>query len=88
MFHFEEVELECVGELAYLDKMLNDTGRVEQAIAAGVRAVWMKFRGELGGILCMQGASLWMKGVVYKMCVCSMLTYGEETWEMKVGVFQ
>ena len=42
--------------------MLNDTGGVEQAVAARVRAAWMKFR-ELGGILCMQGASLRMKGV-------------------------
>ena len=47
----------------------------------------MKFR-ELGGILCMRGASLRMKGVVYKACVHSVLTYGAETWAMKVGVFQ
>ena len=47
----------------------------------------MKFR-ELGGILCMRGASLRMKGVAYKACVCSMLTYGAETWMMKAGVFQ
>ena len=47
----------------------------------------MKFR-ELGGILCMQGTSLRMKGVVYKVCVHSVLTYGAETWVMKAGVFQ
>ena len=29
-----------------------------------------------------------MKGVVYKACVCSMLTYEAETWVMKAGVFQ
>ena len=63
------------------------TGGVEQAVAARVRAVWMKFR-ELGGVLCMQGASLRMKDVVYKACVCSVLTYGAETWAMKAGVFQ
>ena len=67
--------------------MLNDTGGVEQAVAARVRAAWMKFR-ELGGILCMQGASLRMKVVVYTACVYSILTYGAETWGMKVGVFQ
>ena len=61
-FHFEDVELECVGEFAYLGDMLNDTGRVEQAVAARVKAAWIKFR-ELCGILCMQGASLRMKGV-------------------------
>ena len=43
---------------------------------------------ELGGILCMRGASLRMKDVVYKACVCSMLTYGAETWAIKAGVFQ
>ena len=47
----------------------------------------MKFR-ELNGILCTRGASLRMKGVVYKACVRSMLTYGAETWAMKAGVFQ
>ena len=67
--------------------MLNDIGGVEQAVAARVRASWMKFR-ELGGILCTQGASLRIKDVVYKACVHSMLTYGRETLVMKVGVFQ
>ena len=61
-FRFENVKLECVYEFAYLGDKLNDTGGVEQAVAARVRAAWMKFR-ELGGILCMRGASLRMKGV-------------------------
>ena len=86
-FRFEDVELECVGEFAYLGDTLNDTGGVEQAVAARVRAAWMKFR-ELGEILCMRGASLRMKGVEYKECVGSVLMYGAETWVMKVGVFQ
>ena len=29
-----------------------------------------------------------MKGVVYKVRVCSVLTYGAETWAMKTGVLQ
>ena len=51
---------------------------MEQAVAARVRAAWMKFR-ELGGILCTQVASLRMKGVVYKACVRSVLTYGADS---------
>ena len=86
-FHFEVVKLECVYEFAYLGDMLNDTGGVKQAVAARVRAAWMKFR-ELGGIFCTRGASLRSKDVVYKACVRSVLTYGAETWSMKVGVFQ
>ena len=73
-FRFEDVKLECVGEFAYLGDMLNDTGGVEQAVAARVRAAWMKFR-ELDGILCTRGASLRMKGVMYKACVQRVLTY-------------
>ena len=80
-FRFD-VKLECVCKFVYLGDMLNDAGRVEQAVATRVRAAWMKFK-ELGGILCMRGASLRMKGVVYKACVRSMLTYGAETWALK-----
>ena len=36
-FHFEDVKLECVYEFAYLGDMLNDTGGVEQAVAASSR---------------------------------------------------
>ena len=67
--------------------MLNDTGGVEQAVATRVKAAWMKFS-ELGGILCTREVSLRMKGVVYKTCVRIVLTYGEDIWVMKVGVFQ
>ena len=62
-FCFEDIELDCVGEFAYLGDMLNDTGVVKQAVAARVRAAWMKFR-ELGGIMCTRGASSRMKGAV------------------------
>ena len=47
----------------------------------------MKLR-ELGGMLCMRGASFRMKAVVYKACLHSVLTYGAETLAMKVVVFQ
>ena len=63
-FRFEDVKLECVCEFAYLGNMLNDTDGVEQAVAARVRTAGMKFR-KLCGILCMQGASLRMKGIVH-----------------------
>ena len=46
----------CLGDL------LNDTGGVDQAVAARLRAARTKFR-ELGGILYTRGASVRMKGV-------------------------
>ena len=36
-FSFEDVELECVAEFAYLGDMLDDTGGVELAVASRVR---------------------------------------------------
>ena len=36
------MKLKCVYEFACLGNMLNDTGGVEQAVAARVRAAWMK----------------------------------------------
>ena len=75
-FRFEDVELECVGKFAYFGDMFNHAGGV--AVAARVKAAWMKFR-ELGGILCTQLASLRMKGIEYETCVLSVLTYDAET---------
>ena len=46
-FCFDDVKLECVGQFVYLGDMLS-----EQAVAASVRAAWMKFK-DLRGILCM-----------------------------------
>ena len=34
-FHFEDVQLECVGEFAYLGDMLNVKREVEQAVYVG-----------------------------------------------------
>ena len=51
-FRFEDVKLECFCKFVYLGDMLNDTGGVEQAVAARVTATCMKFR-ELGGKLLM-----------------------------------
>ena len=51
-FHFEDSQLECVYEFAYLGDMLNDAGGMEQTVAARTRAAWMRFK-EFSGILCM-----------------------------------
>ena len=48
-----------------------------------VRCAWGKFR-ELAPILTSRGASLKVKGKVYSACVQCVMTYGSETWPMRV----
>ena len=43
-----------------------------------------KFR-ELSPILTVRGMSLKMKGKIYGACVQSVMTYGSETWALKVS---
>jgi hypothetical protein len=44
---------------------------------------WNKL-GELTPILTSRGASLKVKGKVYSACVQCVMTYGSETWPMRV----
>ena len=60
---------------------------MEVAARARVRCVWAKFK-ELSPILTARGASYRIKGKIYRACVQSVLTYGNETWAMKVANMQ
>ena len=48
-----------------------------------VKSAWAKFR-ELAPILTARGASLKVKGKVYRTCVQTVMLYGGETWPVKV----
>ena len=80
------VKLECVPKFCYLGNTLG-VGGVEEAARARGRCAWAKFK-ELSPILTAQGASYRIKGKVYKACVQKVLTYGTETWTMKVANLQ
>ena len=60
---------------------------MEEAARARVRCAWAKFK-ELSPILTARGASYHIKGKIYKACVQSVLTYGTETWAMKIANLQ
>ena len=47
-----------------------------------VRCAWVKFR-KLAPILTSRGASLRVKGKVYKACAQRVLVYGSEKWPVK-----
>ena len=74
--------LECVERFCYLGDMISAGGGAEEASIARIRCAWAKFR-ELAPILTSRGASLVVKGRVYKACVQRVMVYGSETWAMK-----
>jgi len=63
--------------------MIAAPGGAEEASRARVRCAWAKFR-ELAPILTSRGASLKVKGQIYKTSVQRVLIYGSETWPMKI----
>lgn len=73
--------LELVDRFCYLGDMLGKGGGAEEASRTRVRCAWGKFN-ELGPILTMRGASLKLKGKIYRACVQRVLVYGSETWPM------
>jgi len=75
-------KLECVSKFCYLGDMIAGSGGAEEASIARVRCAWAKFR-ELSGILTRRGASLKLKGKIYRACVQSVLVYGSDTWAAK-----
>ena len=76
-------DLECVEEFCYLGDMIGAGGGAGEAARARVRCAWSKFR-ELAPVLTSRGASLKVKGKVYRTCVQRVMVYGSETWPMKV----
>ena len=74
--------LEIVDKFCYLGDTIGAGGGAE-ASRARVRCGWAKFR-ELASILTTRGASLKMKGKIYRSCVQSVMVYGSETWAMRV----
>jgi len=75
-------ELEVVDKFCYLGDVIGKGGGAEEASRARVRCAWGKFR-DLRGLLTARGASLKVKGKIYRACVQRVLVYGSETWPMK-----
>jgi hypothetical protein len=80
-------KLECVENFCYLGDMIGAGGGAEEASRARVRCAWAKFR-ELAPVLTSRGASLKVKGKVYKACVQRVLVYGSEMWPVKMKDMQ
>ena len=79
----EKGGVEYVDHFCYLGDVLSAGGGAEEASRARVRCAWGKFN-ELAPIITSRGASLKLKGKIYRTCVQSVLVYGSETWGMKV----
>src|SRR2546425_13104147 len=66
----------------YLGDVIGKGGGAEEASRARVGCAWGKFR-DLRMLLTARGASLRVKGKIYRTCVQRGLVYGSETWPMK-----
>ena len=80
------VKLECVPKFCYLGDTLGAGGGLEEVARARVRCAWAKFK-ELSPILIARSAPYHIKGNIYKADQ-SVLTYGTETWAMKIANLQ
>src|SRR3989442_4056212 len=80
-------ELEVVDQFCYLGDGIGKGGGAGEASRARVRCAWEKFR-DLRRLLTARGASLRVKGKIYRACVQRVLVYGSETWPMKVDDMQ
>ena len=80
-------ELEVVDKFCYLGDVIGKGGGAQEASRARVRCAWRKFR-DLRMLLTARGASLRVKGKIYRACVQRVLVYGSETWPMKVNDMQ
>ena len=83
LFLGNDEKLECVDRFCYLSDMLASGGGADLYSRTRVWCAWNKCR-ELAPILTTRGASLKLKGKIYKACVRSVLIYGSETWAVKV----
>ena len=75
-------EIEKVEKFSYLGDVLSTDGEVRWAVIGRIRAGWKKFK-EVAGVLLLKGLSLKLKGLLYKSCVRSALSYGAECWATK-----
>ena len=71
----QNVDFEFVDSFCYLGDMISAGGGAELSSRMRVRCAWSKFR-ELSPILTSKGASLSIKGKIYKACVQSVMVYG------------
>jgi hypothetical protein len=80
----ETDRLEIVEKFCYLGDTFGKAGGAEEASRTRVKCAWGKFR-ELGPILTTRGASLKLKGKIYRACFQRVMVYGSETWAVKVS---
>ena len=79
----DSVKFQMVDHFCYLGDTIGAGGGANDASRARVRCGWKKFH-DLAPVLTLKGASFKLKGKIYKTCVRSAMTYGSETWPMKV----
>src|SRR2546425_704487 len=78
-------KIKVVEKFCYLGDdrdVIGKGGGAEESSITRVRCAWGKFM-DLKMLLTARGASLRVKGKIYRACVQKVLVYGSETWAMK-----
>ena len=75
-------KMEVVEKFCYLGDVIGKGCGEEESSIARVRCAWGNFM-DLKMLLAARGASLRVKGKMYRACVQRVLVYGSETWAMK-----
>ena len=70
-----------VTKFCYLGDVLDSEGGAERAVRARVAAAWGKWR-EISGLLLNKCIALARRGMVFDVCIRSMILYGGETWAL------
>jgi len=75
--------LECIDKFCCLGALICAGGEAEETSGARVRCAWVRFK-ELAPVLTSRGASLKVKGKVYRAYIRSVMGYASETWAMQI----
>ena len=80
----EENEIEEVPEYKYLGQTLSSTDTIDLEIATRIRSAWRCF-GKYREIFLDNSMPMCLKKKVFEQCLIPTLTYGCETWPLKIN---
>ncbi len=79
---FGGTRLGVVHSFSYLGDVVECCGGASAAVTARIRQAWAKWR-ELAPVLLNSATPRHLKGLLYRVCIRSAMTYASETWSLR-----